>query len=225
VILRSFPRSILEGLNTRAERLTFWINAYNSLVAEGIRALRIRRTVWEAPDFFARIGCRIGDLVFSADDIEHGVLRGNRPHPVSRAVPFRADDPRRQRVLTPPDPRIHFALSCGARSCPPVRAFRPAGLDVQLDAAAREYVKREVTLEEGRLMVSELFGWFREDFDEFRGGLAGFLTHHLEDGPVRRAVREQGVAGMTWRAYDWGLGLSVPAEPDGRGECRWIDPD
>lgn len=215
-ILKSFSRSTLEGLDTREERLAFWINAYNALVVDGIQALRIRQSVWEVPDFFARISYRIGDLVFSADDIEHGVLRGNRPHPLSKAAPFRTGDARRQYVVTPVDPRIHFALSCQARSCPSVREYRPEGLDAQLDVATREFVNREVTLEDGHLAVSELFGWFCEDFDESPGGLAGFLTHHLEDGPVQQAVREQGVARMTWRPYDWRLRVPVPTALDGR---------
>lgn len=217
VVLHSVPRSTLDVLQTRAERLAFWINAYNALVAEGIRALGIRQSVWEVPDFFAQICCRIGELVFSADEIEHGVLRGNRPSPLSRKVPFPAGDPRRPYAITPLDPRIHFAISCGARSCPPVRTYHPPGLDVQLNAVTRAFVEREVTLDGESLIASELFKWFREDFDDFSGGLAGFLAGYLEEGAVRRAVLEHGVEGMTWRPYDWRLQLPVPTAPDGGG--------
>lgn len=223
VILHSVPQSTLDALRTREECLAFWINAYNALVAEGIQALGIRQSVWEVPDFFARICSRIGDLIFSADEIEHGVLRGNRPSPLSRRVPFPVGDPQRPYAITPLNPRIHFAITCGARSCPPVRTYHPRRLDEQLDAATRAFLEREVTLDGESLTASELFKWFREDFDDFSGGLVGFLAWHLEEGPVRRAVLEHGVEGMTWRPYDWRLQLPVPAS-DGRGRERWIAP-
>ena len=75
------------GLVSREARLAFWINTYNALVTEGISAFGLRHSVWEVPDFFQRIGCRIGDRVFTADEIEHGVLRGNRPGPLSAPGP------------------------------------------------------------------------------------------------------------------------------------------
>lgn len=214
LFFKTIPRAELDARRTREERLAFWINAYNRLVGEGITALGLRQSVWEVPDFFTRIGYEIADLSFNADEIEHGLLRGNRPSPLSRVVPFRAGDPRGTYVITPMDPRIHFALSCGARSCPPVQTYHPEQLDAQLEAATRAFVNREVRLEDGRLTASELFKWFREDFEGFPGGLAGFLARNLEDGPVRQAVVERGVARIAWRPYDWSLQLPAPPDRD-----------
>ena len=215
LILTTIPGAQLEALETQAERLAFWINTYNALVIEGIAALEIRQSVWEVPHFFARISCCIGDLTFNADEIEHGVLRGNRPNPLSGADTFRAGDPRTKYVISPMDPRVHFAISCGARSCPPIRTYDPRELDQQLDDATRAFVNQEIRLEGGRLTGSELLKWFREDFEDFPGGLAGFLARYLEDGPVRRAVVERGVTGMAWRPYDWSLQLPAPPADGG----------
>jgi hypothetical protein len=33
------------------------------------------------------------------------------------------------------DPRIHFALVCGARSCPPIKLYTPENLEEGLTAA------------------------------------------------------------------------------------------
>ena len=52
--------------------------------------------------------------MYSLDDIEHGVLRCNRPHP-GGDVMFAKDDPRLEFTMTTLDPRIHFALVCGAK--------------------------------------------------------------------------------------------------------------
>jgi hypothetical protein len=168
--------------------------------------------VWEVPDFLNRISCCLGHLVFSAHEIEHGVLRGNRPGPLSASVPFPPGDPRQAHAIVPLDPRIHCAISCGARSCPRVRRYEPERLDEQLDGAARSFVNREVTLEGGAVVASPIFKWFRADFDDWSGGLAGFLVRYLDDGPVRRAVHQGGGAGLSWRLYDWRLPRPSPVE-------------
>lgn len=209
-VVATVPAGALDRLGTREGRLAFWINAYNALVVQGLVALGIRHSVWEVPDFFDRIGYRASDLFFSANDIEHGVLRGNRPSPLATAVPFPAGDPRLRYALAPVDPRVHFAISCGARSCPAVQTYTPHHLDAELDGSTRAFVTREVTLEDGVLTASPIFEWFRVDFDDWPGGLPGFLARYLDDGPVRRAVLERGLAGVVWRPYDWRLPAQRP---------------
>ncbi len=207
MILRWIPGVAVDTFAMRGERLAFWVNTYNALVADGITALGLRHSVWEVPDFFQRIGCRVGGLTFTADEIEHGVLRGNRPSPLSAAVPFAEGDARRAWAIVPPAPRIHFALNCGARSCPPVRPYDAGQLDGQLDAATRAFVSAEVTLQENVLALPEIFKWFRPDFDDHPGGLDGFLAAYLDDGAVRRALLEGNIAGVVYRPWDWRLAV------------------
>ena len=38
------------------------------------------------------------------------------------------------------DPRIHFGLNCGAKSCPPIRVYSPTNLDSQLNRAAASFL-------------------------------------------------------------------------------------
>lgn len=203
VVLELDARAL--AIERRDERLAFWINAYNAAVEAGIARLGLRRSVWEVPDFFARVSCRLGERLLSADDIEHGILRGNRPSPLGGAPPFAPGDPRGPLAIVPMDPRIHFAVNCGARSCPPVRPFEARALDAQLDAATRSYLEREVTLENGVLMASEIFRWFRGDFEEYPGGLKELLLRYLPEGAVRRALIVRGFALIEYRPYDWRL--------------------
>ena len=44
-------------------------------------------------------------------------------HPASGKPEFDHDDPRLKVALKVLDPRIHFALNCGAKSCPPIRVY------------------------------------------------------------------------------------------------------
>jgi len=72
--LRGFDLRRLVG---RRQKLAFWLNLYNTIVVDGIVALGIRQSVKEAPEIFTRLKYAIGDHFFSADDMEHGILRGN----------------------------------------------------------------------------------------------------------------------------------------------------
>ncbi|KAI0989000.1 hypothetical protein GJ496_005862, partial [Pomphorhynchus laevis] len=56
---------------------------------------------------------RIGNHSFSLDDIEHGILRGNMPHPKCTLRHFTYNDSRLTYAIRKRDPRVHFALFTG----------------------------------------------------------------------------------------------------------------
>src|SRR5262249_6820365 len=178
----------LAALAGRSARLAFWINVYNALVLHGIVALGIRRSVHEVPWFFVRVSYRIDGFRLSLDDIEHGVLRANRRRRVPPLRAFGRLDPRGALALGAVDPRVHFALNCGARSCPPVGVYRASAIDLQLDAATRNFVNQAVTLDAaGRVRCPKIFRWYHEDFAAAEG-LVPFLLRYLDEGPVRAAL-------------------------------------
>ncbi|HEY3187249.1 MAG TPA: DUF547 domain-containing protein [Solirubrobacteraceae bacterium] len=194
----------LATVTTRGARLAFWINVYNALVLHAIVGLGVRRSVARAWNFFGRVAYRIDGAVFSPDDVEHGVLRGNRRRVLPPLRPFGTRDPRRRLALSPLDPRIHFAINCGARSCPPIGVYRAAAIEAQLDLATRTFVNSEVSLEDGRIVCSRLFKWYRGDFD-VAGGLTAFLLRYLDDGPTRRALANGAAPAVAFRSWDWSL--------------------
>lgn len=65
--------------------------------------------------FWSRMAYKIGEYNFSLDDIEHGILRCNRVHPSKKISLFSDGDPRIKFCIRTFDPRIHFALNCGAK--------------------------------------------------------------------------------------------------------------
>jgi hypothetical protein len=191
-------------LTSRAERLAFWINVYNALVLHAVVALRVRKRVTEVWNFFGRVSYRVGADVFSLDEIEHGVLRGNRRRLFPPLRPFGAGDPRRALAFDRPDPRIHFAVTCAVRSCPPVAVYRAAAVDAQLDLASRNFVNQEIVVDPGgSLVCSRIFKWYADDFGG-RDALRSFLLRHLDDGPVRAAVAAAAPC-TRFNAYDWRL--------------------
>ena len=72
-------------------------------------------SVLDIRDFWGVNAYLIGGHVFSLDIIEHGILRGNRCHPTTKKTFLNCDDPRIKYTSSNFDPRIHFALVCGAK--------------------------------------------------------------------------------------------------------------
>jgi len=87
---------------------------------------------------FAEMGYHIGPHFYTLNDIENGILRHNGTNATSGAFQFSTNDPRKAYMVTL-DPRIHFALVCGAKSCPPIRIFSVENCDHALDLAAKSF--------------------------------------------------------------------------------------
>lgn len=202
-------------LVSHAERLAFWINVYNALIVDAVVQLGVRRSVREVPGFLWRAAYRIGGRRLSAHDIEHGILRANRPHPGLPGRHFAPSDPRLDWAAQRLDARIHFALVCGARSCPPIQAYEAQRLEAQLDTATRAFVNGGGAQldEDGRtLRLSPIFRWYAADFGA--GPLAlyrlqpllSFLARHAQ-GQLRE-VLQRGAPRVRFLAYDWSLNAS-----------------
>lgn len=204
----------LAALDPREVRLAFWINVYNALVIDAVIALGVRRSVAEGRGglvrFFRRAGYLIGGHRFSCDDIEHGVLRGNRGHPYIPGAQFGPSDPRRAFVVRPPEARIHFALNCASRSCPPVGVYEAGRIDAQLDLAARSFVGATVTVDRERRTVrlSRIFRWFARDFGGRRGVVAFLLQYLPADERREWLATHRDRLRLAYQPYDWGLNAS-----------------
>jgi len=69
------------------------------------------------------------------------------------------------------DYRIHFALNCGAKSCPPIAFYTLEKLDKQLDEATYSFIISETTIDMNNktISTSKLMYWYRGDFGDTRG--------------------------------------------------------
>lgn len=163
-------------------RLAYWLNAYNLTLLTALaerprsgRLIRHRR-------LFRTAHHSVGGLDYSLDLIEHGLLRGNRRPPYGVRRLLRRDDRRLEAAPPGLDPRIHFALNCGARSCPPVRVFS-RDVDSELEAASRAYLAAESELDRDRnaLSLPGLMRFYLGDFGGRRGAVE-FAAAHLDGG-------------------------------------------
>lgn len=175
----------IDRLN-RDEQRALWINLYNALTVNTVLAhypVKSIREINISPGLFSsgpwgRKLVRVAGEEVSLDDIEHRILR-----PIWR------------------DPRLHYALNCASLGCPnlPREAFTAANAERLLDEGARTYAAhpRGARIDDGRLVVSSLYVWFREDF----GGSETGVIEHLK----RYGAALDGHTRIDRDAYDWSL--------------------
>jgi hypothetical protein len=212
--LRTFD---LGSLGDDAERMAFWIKLYNALVIHAAVAYRVQGSITEAPGVFDRAAYVIGRLRFSANDIEHGILRANAGHPALPGPQFAQHDPRVAFAVSRLDPRIHFTLVCAARSCPPIGFYDATRLNMQLDLVARNFVYHGgvvVRREQMTLYLSQLFSWYAPDFGgrwfgyRRQADLLRFVAQYLADPDDRLWVAERArLLRVKYLAYDWALNV------------------
>ena len=199
-----------ESLPTQNDRRAFWINLYNALVLDAVISFGVQGSVIDGRlgimAFFRRAAYVIDGRRLSLEDIEHGILRANRGNPYVLGPHFASDDSRLAWSL-PLDPRLHFALNCGGRSCPPIRSYSGDKLDAQLDLAARGFVDATVEIkpEKNEVLLSRILKWYEKDFGG-REGVRQFLIAHLpEDERHDFLIRAGRSLRLRYTSYDWSL--------------------
>ncbi len=187
-----------------AERLAFWINAYNACMLrrvidhypimksggligriKNVFADRPDNSVWQIEDVFTGKHCFVAGAVRSQDEIEHEIIR-----PIG-------------------DPRIHFVVNCAARSCPSLApfAYRADNLDEQLDQAVRSFIldQRHFAVESGEpttVHLNKVLDWYQDDFGGV-SGLVEFLAEYVDDDTAA-LLRADGTR-VEFFDYDWTL--------------------
>lgn len=211
--LGAIGRQDVAALRTDAQKVAFFLNAYNAHVLERVLD-HPDATNLERDDLFGvffREPLGVAGQFMTLDQLEHGVLR--RQDRANGAPVF---PPIRRMRPSAADYRIHAALNCAAVSCPPLldRAYTAATLDADLAARWRAFLgsSRAARLDgRGRLTLSSIFDWFAEDFEADGDPLGDVI---LAGMPRQRAATyRRHLAGRTAAdlradgrvtfAYDW----------------------
>ncbi|KAM8855528.1 uncharacterized protein AB9W97_020360 isoform 1-T1 [Spinachia spinachia] len=199
----------------REEKLAFFINIYNALVIHGSLRLGAPTNMWQRYRFFNYVSYLIGGEVFTLQDIENGVLRGNRKGVAQLLKPFSKTDPRLQVALPDAEPLIHFALNCGAKGCPPIKTYTPQDIDGQLRTAAEAFLENDeaclVDSGKSEVRLSQIFKWYKADFGGTDEKLLKWVLEHMGDSPKKTSLQGVLSAGKTkvsFLPYDWGTNSS-----------------
>ena len=191
-------------------RLAFWLNVYNASVQDHLardRSLFEKRGFPPTRPIFRRDLVTVAGEAMRLDDVEHGILRRSQSGVGLGYVPrIRTSAFERRHRVDAIDPRIHFALNCGAASCPLVLAYHADDVDTELDAATRGYLETEVSYDPDAdvARVPKLFSWYRGDFGG-KSGIRAFLREH-------DAIPADSNPKLAWSEYDWSLKLGAYAD-------------
>ena len=143
--------------------------------------------------FFKKNDILIGGEKLSLNDIENGIMRLKTDENITNLFITK------NFMLKTLENRIHFTLNCGATSCPAIAYYSPEKLDVQLEEAASFYVSNSCSYneEKNEVLISELFSWFKEDFNGDKGVLEFLKTYGLFPKKENPTIK--------FTPYDWGV--------------------
>jgi hypothetical protein len=199
----------LDALKSGEEKLAFWINLYNVIVIHGVIELGIMDSIKEVRGFLGRVQYRIGDMLFSPDDIEHGILRANSRPPYSVFRRLGSGDERLRHIIEPLEPRVHFALVCASSSCPPIGVYTAEDIDRELDIAAATFINAGgmvIDKERESVSLSRIFDWYAPDFGETMGDRLRFAGRFLYDEGEKKFLEENAdYLKVYFQNYDWRL--------------------
>ena len=175
---------------TRDQQLAYWINLYNALTVEVVLENYPVASIRDIRDGAFSFGpwdrplAQVAGQSLTLNDIEHRIIRP-----------------------TFNEPRIHYALNCAAVGCPNLmdRAWRAETLERDLAAAERAYVSdpRGIRFDDrGRLILSKIYVWFREDFGPDERAVIAYLARVA---PPALNARLQSVTQVGAYRYDWAL--------------------
>ena len=162
---------------TKADKLAYWINAYNAFTIDlilqnyPIKSIKDIKNPWEQRLW------KLGSKWYNLEEIEHQILR-------------KMDEP-----------RIHFAIVCASFSCPKLRneAFTGSNIETQLTQATKDFLndssRNEIS--QNNLRLSKIFQWFAKDFKQ-NGSLITFLNQYS-------SIEISAKAKKSFKDYNWDL--------------------
>ncbi len=164
-------------------RLAFYINLYNATMIDTIldRVDADYSTAEDGHGVFNESLVRLSTGTISLNHLENEIVRKQFD-----------------------EPRIHVALVCGARSCPPLlpRAYNATDLEDVLEANMKRFLTGSERNKIGaRLELSSLFDWYAADFGG-KDGVPKYLARYAGDEVLGRPV--------SFLEYSWELNIAKP---------------
>ncbi len=161
----------------RNKEMAYWINAYNAytvdLIVDNYPISSILKLDNGKTWYVKRIN--IGGKKYSLDDIEKDILIGK----------FK-------------EPRIHFAINCAAKSCPPLmnEAWEANTLEADLNRMTKNFINDDAnnSISKKSAKLSKIFDWYKADF----GDVNDFINKYSAENITSKTK-------ISYNEYDWDL--------------------
>ena len=190
-----------KGLHSDAHKLSFWVNIYNAYIQV---ILSKNPELYEnRNEFFNKAQIEIAGETISFAKIEHGIIRKSQWDLglgyIRKWFPNKFE---RKLRVEKQDYRVHFALNCGAKDCPPVAIYQVKLLDEQLNKSTVNFLTKTSVYNKTKkeVAVTSLFSWFRGDF-----GSKSEVKKILKELEIIPTTKE---ISLNYKDYDWTLDLN-----------------
>ncbi len=158
------------------EKMAYCLNVYNAntikLVLDHYPVKSIQNIAGGKP-WDERI-VKSGSSYFSLNEWENGVIRKMG------------------------ESRIHFALNCAAKSCPPLQnqAFSTANVTAKMQSLTSQFINGPAnSISADKLVISKIFDWYKADFGD---SVVEYLNKYVTL-PIKSSAK------ITYQDYDWSL--------------------
>ncbi|KQC34516.1 hypothetical protein AAU57_04800 [Nonlabens sp. YIK11] len=177
--LKSLEKIELDQL-TNNESKALLINAYNLFVIKGVVDHYPIKSVMDKDNFFDEKVYTLGSQKVSLNQLEKEIL-----------------------LKRFPDERLHFALVCGAVSCPPLsmKPYTAENVEFMLKKTTKAAINNpnlvKLDMHEKKVYASKIFDWYNADFTKNQT-LIEYLNRYREDMIPDGFV-------VQFMNYDWAL--------------------
>ena len=172
----------------RAEQMAFYINIYNAWTIKliltaypSVKSIKDLGTLFRSP--WKKKFVKIHGKTTTLDHIEHDILR-----PIFK------------------DPRVHFAVNCASKSCPPLlnEPYTGANLNNQLELVASSFINDPLNnfMADGILHASRIFKWFGNDFGN---DIPGYVASYAKGDLAKKLAATGKDIKVKYLDYDWSL--------------------
>lgn len=175
--LDALKKTNLEKSWSQNKELAFWINAYNAYTIKLILKNYPVKSImdlhngkpWDVK------WIKIDQRTLSLNNIENDIIRPK----------FN-------------EPRIHFAVNCAAKSCPPLlnKAWTESNLNANLERQTKSFINNSNynTITSDNVEVSKIFDWYGKDFGDLRAYLNKYSNTTIPAG-----------TSINFKSYNWDL--------------------
>ncbi|WP_375578282.1 DUF547 domain-containing protein [Marivirga tractuosa] len=168
---------------SKDETKALYINAYNIIVIRQITEYFPLKSALDKNGFFDKVKHNVGGEMLTLDQIEKGKV----------IIPFQ-------------DPRVHFAFSCAAASCPELAdfAFTADKLEAQLNERTTNSINNpdfiKVNTGENSVELSKIFKWYERDFKMKADGALDYINQYRKNKIPENYT-------IDYYEYDWALNI------------------
>lgn len=178
-IIKEFEANFPGSDWSSAQKLTFWINAYNlytiKLIVDNYPTSSITNITAKP---WHKSFIKLNGKTYSLNQIENDIIRKQ----------FN-------------EPRIHFALNCASKSCPVLlnKAYTPATVYGKMTSQTKRFLNdtSKNTFGEKEVQISKIFDWYSEDFTKGGKTVFDFINKYRTEQLDKQK--------LTYQEYSWDL--------------------